>query len=829
MARSLSGTSTKAKSTKAGRANRPSPKASFRPSREDILSYISENPDRAGRREIARAFSLKNDDRIWLKDILRDLEDEGLIETRRKRLARRGTLPSVTVLDIFARDNDGGLLARPAERASEDDTQNPLVAIQIPKGLKGAMPGIGDRVLAKLTPNKDGEGPAYTARVMKIIDRRQEAVLGVLRVLSDGGFRIEPVERRQAELVIEPDFLSGAKAGDLVEVEPFRAARYGLPRGKVLSVVGSMTSEKAVSMIAIHAHEIPHIFPPAVLAEAEAAKPIRIAAGQPPPLTPPHKGEGKRPDRHPSVDDDFERENSAQSPSPLWGGVRGGGKSDATPRASFTREDWRAVPLVTIDPADAKDHDDAVFAEPDTDEKNPGGVIVIVAIADVAAYVRPGSALDREALKRGNSVYFPDRVVPMLPERISNDLCSLRENEDRPALAVRMTFSAEGRKIRHSFHRVMMRSKAKLAYTEAQAAIDGAPNDRTGPILDTILRPLWAAYRVLERGRNARQPLELDLPERKILLKPDGTVDRVIVPERLDAHRLIEEFMIQANVAAAETLEAKRQPLVYRIHDAPSLAKQEALRDFLQTLGLSLARGAQLRPAQFNTILERVEDSDNEALVNEVVLRSQSQAEYSPGNIGHFGLNLHRYAHFTSPIRRYADLIVHRALIHALNFGKDGLTPEEESRLDETAALISASERRAMAAERDTIDRLVAAHLAEHKGESFDSRISGVTKAGLFVRLPQFGADGFIPISTLGDDYYIFDETSHALFGQRSGKGYRLADPVEVKLVEIAPLAGAMRFEMLSDPHPLEGSKRSFHKARRRTHAAPKRSYRGRR
>ncbi|HVW58240.1 MAG TPA: RNB domain-containing ribonuclease, partial [Rhizobiaceae bacterium] len=391
-------------------------------------------------------------------------------------------------------------------------------------------------------------------------------------------------------------------------------------------------------------------------------------------------------------------------------------------------------------------------------------------------------------------------------------------------------FSAEGRKIRHSFHRVMMRSKAKLAYTEAQAAIDGAPNGRTGPILDTILRPLWAAYRILERGRDARQPLELDLPERKILLKPDGTVDRVVVPERLDAHRLIEEFMIQANVAAAETLEAKRQPLVYRIHDAPSLAKQEALRDFLQTLGLSLARGAQLRPAQFNTILERVEDSDNEALVNEVVLRSQSQAEYSPGNIGHFGLNLHRYAHFTSPIRRYADLIVHRALIRALNFGKDGLTPEEETRLDEIAALISASERRAMAAERDTVDRLVAAHLAERKGESFDARISGVTKAGLFVRLPQFGADGFIPISTLGDDYYIFDETSHALFGQRSGKGYRLADPVEVKLVEIAPLAGAMRFEMLSDPHPLEGSKRSFHKARRRTRtAAPKRSYRGRR
>jgi ribonuclease R len=362
----------------------------------------------------------------------------------------------------------------------------------------------------------------------------------------------------------------------------------------------------------------------------------------------------------------------------------------------------------------------------------------------------------------------------------------------------------------------MMRSYAKLAYTQAQAAIDDAPDQKTEPILDTILRPLWDAYKVLHRGRLARQPLELDLPERRILLKPDGTVDSVVVPERLDAHKLIEEFMIQANVAAAETLEAKRQALVYRIHDQPSLAKQEGLREFLQSIGISLARGAQLRPGQFNNILERVAGADNEALVNEVVLRAQSQAEYSPDNIGHFGLNLRRYAHFTSPIRRYADLIVHRALIAALALGNDGLTPGEEARLEEISALISASERRAMAAERDTVDRLVAGYLAERKGDSFDARISGVTKAGLFVRLPQFGADGFIPISTLGDDYYIFDEASHMLRGRRTGRGYRLADAVEVRLVEVAPLAGAMRFEMLSEPRPLEGTGRSFHKAKRR-------------
>jgi ribonuclease R len=485
---------------------------------------------------------------------------------------------------------------------------------------------------------------------------------------------------------------------------------------------------------------------------------------------------------------------------------------------------------VTIDPADAKDHDDAVLATPDPDESNPGGVIATVAIADVAAYVRYGTALDREALKRGNSVYFPDRVVPMLPERISNDLCSLREGQDRPALAVRMVFSAEGRKVRHSFHRVMMKSVAKLAYSQAQAAIDGAPDDKTGPILDTVLRPLWDAYAILKRGRDGRQPLELDLPERKIMLKPDGTVDRVIVPERLDAHKLIEEFMIQANVAAAETLEARKQALVYRVHDAPSLAKQESLREFLQTLGLSLARGAQMRPAQFNGILERVRGADNEGLVNEVVLRSQSQAEYSPGNIGHFGLNLKRYAHFTSPIRRYADLIVHRGLIAALGLGPGGLTQDEEARLEDVSVLISGTERRAMAAERDTVDRLIAAYLAERVDDRFDARISGVTKSGLFVQLPQFGADGFIPVSTLGGDYYIYDEAARSLFGERSNKGYQLADRVEVRLVEVAPMAGAMRFEMLTEPKPLPGSSRSFHKAKGRARASQSRpGSRGRR
>ncbi|NMG39135.1 ribonuclease R [Chelativorans sp. ZYF759] len=758
MARRISGRSKKGH-------DKSGPVASdFRPSREQLLAFINENPDQAGKREIARAFGLKGPDRVWLKDTLRALEDEGLLERKAKKLVRPGGLPHVVVLDIFGRGSDGELLARPSE-TRDDNGPAPLVAIRMPRGAKGRAPGVGERVLAKVFPVEDAQGPAYTARVLKIIDKRRESVLGVVRVIADGSWRLEPVERRQAEYAIDADHRGDASPGDLVEAEPISAGRYGLPRAKVTRALGRMGDEKSASLIAIHAHEIPHIFPESVLEEAETA------AG-----------------------------------------------FDTGPR-----EDWRNLPLITIDPSDARDHDDAVHAEPDEDERNPGGVIVTVAIADVAAYVRPDSAMDREAQKRGNSVYFPDRVVPMLPERISNDLCSLREGEDRPALAVRMVFAADGRKLRHTFHRIVMRSAAKLSYSQAQTAIDGAPDEIAKPHLETVLKPLWEGYRILKRGRESRQPLELDLPERRILLKEDGTVDRVFVPERLDAHKLIEECMIQANVAAAETLEAKRQKLVYRIHDSPSLAKQEALREFLQTIGISLARGAQLRPKAFNAILERVEGTENDVLVNEVVLRSQSQAAYETDNIGHFGLNLHRYAHFTSPIRRYADLIVHRALIAALGLGKGGITQAEEDRMAEVAALISAAERRAMAAERDTVDRLVAAHLSGRIGEVFEGRVAGVTKAGLFVKLPDYAADGFVPVSTLGDDYYIYDEASQALAGERSGRGYRLADPVEIRLAEVVPLAGSMRFEMLTEPKPLPGTKLSFHKAKGKGRVGQKR------
>ena len=753
----------------------------FLPSREEILKYIEENPDRAGKRELAKAFNIKGDARVILKDLLRELADDGLVEKRARKLSRPGSLPSIAVLDITGRDADGGLIARPTEWNEAEFGEAPAVHIRrsrFNKSNNGPTVGVGDRVLAKIFRGKEPEGPEYSARVVKQIAHRSEGVLGVLRKLSNGEWRIEPVDRKQAEVQIGADALAGAKSGDLVEVDLISSRRSGLPQGKVHQVVGSIDSERALSMIAIHEHEIPHIFPESVLKEAEAA-----------------------------------------------------------PAASMdNREDWRDMPLITIDPADAKDHDDAVYAMPDTDPDNEGGQIVVVAIADVAAYIRPGTPLDVEAQKRGNSVYFPDRVVPMLPERISNNLCSLRELEDRPAMAVRMVFTASGHKKSHKFHRIMMRSAAKLSYQQAQAAIDGAPDDKTGPILDTILKPLWAAYAVLKRGRDAREPLELDLPEKKILLTPEGKVDKVIVPDRLDAHKLIEECMIQANVAAAETLEAQRQPLIFRIHDAPALAKQESLREFLRTLDMSLAKGAQLQPSQFNRILAAVEGKDHQELVNQVVLRTQSQAVYDPNNIGHFGLHLRRYAHFTSPIRRYADLIVHRALIKALKLGKDGLTSDEEARLPEIAAFISTTERRAMLAERETVDRLIAHFLASHVGDEYEGRVTGVTRAGLFVSLATYGADGLVPISTLGHEYYLYDEASHSITGERSGKGFRLGDTVTVRLVEALPVAGALRFEMVSEPHPLPMSTQSHHKAtkgmrgkRGRPAGIPRQKKRGRR
>jgi ribonuclease R len=630
--------------------------------------------------------------------------------------------------------------------------------------------GVGDRVLLRIDKDRVDDPVQLQGHVTKILEQQRSRLLGIFRALPDGSGRMVPVDKKQMgrEIAIAAHDTEGARDGDLISVELRRSRGFGLPAGRVKEKLGSLKTERAVSLIAIHAHDIPNVFPREVLAEAETARPPALQG----------------------------------------------------------REDWRRLALVTIDPVDAKDHDDAVHAEPDSDPNNRGGFIVTVAIADVSFCVRPGSALDNEALRRGNSVYFPDRVVPMLPERISNDLCSLKPLEPRGALAVRMIIARDGRKRSHTFHRVLMRSAAKLSYEQAQAAIDGHADDVTGPLLEPILKPLYAAYQCVKRARDDREPLDLDLPERKILLKADGTVDRVVTPQRLDAHRLIEEFMILANVAAAETLEQRASPLIYRVHDEPTMEKIHVLQEVLKTLDINLAKGGALRPSLFNRVLTQVKGHDAEPLVNEVVLRSQAQAEYASENYGHFGLNLRRYAHFTSPIRRYADLIVHRALVRALGLG-DGALPDgqDTEALGEVAAEISMTERRAMKAERETADRLIAHFLADRIGATFSGRVAGVTRAGLFVKLEDTGADGFVPARTLGAEYFQYDESRQAMIGTRSGAMHRLGDVVEVRLVEAAPVAGALRFELLSNESRSETPARKFPlKARGRPHDDAQRS-----
>ncbi|HET7335127.1 MAG TPA: ribonuclease R [Rhizomicrobium sp.] len=704
--------------------------------RAQVLDVLAQNP-RATKRDIARSLGVKGSDRIGLKKLLRELEAEGLIERGEKKrsYAKPGTMPPVAVLEITGQDNDGELLARP--QAWEHDTPPPTIYVSPGKDDAGPALGVGEHILARLTETANG----YDARIIKRLGASVHRVLGVYRTGERGG-RIEPIDRKtRSAFIVDNRDRCDAKNNELVLAEPLSGRASGLPRAKVIERLGDMDAPKSVSLIAIYAHGIPVEFPKAVLDEAEAAKPAPTAG----------------------------------------------------------RTDLRKFPLVTIDPEDARDHDDAVWAAPDDDAKNKGGHVVIVAIADVAHYVTSGSALDDEAYKRGNSAYFPDRVVPMLPERLSADLCSLMENEDRPCLAVRMVFDANGNKRSHEFIRGFMRSAASLTYAQAQAGFDGKParEHKTGTAQTLV--PLWNAYKAVAKARDKRDPLNLDLPERQIAIGPDGKVKSIDFKERLESMKVIEEFMIQANVSAAETLEKAHLPLLYRVHEKPSQEKIFAFSDYLHTISINFAKGQVIKPGTFNRILAQTKDGPFADVMNDVVLRSQSQAVYAPDNIGHFGLNLTRYAHFTSPIRRYADLIVHRALIRAGKLGKDGITDKEISRLAVIAEHITITERRAMAAERDSTDRYVAAFMQERIGAQFEARVTGVTRFGLFVRLADTGAEGLIPVRTIGQEFFRHDERKHALVGERSGIQYALGDYLPVKLLEAAPLTGGLRFELVEE------------------------------
>ena len=726
------------------------------PTRDEILRFVRESPGRVGRREIARAFNIRGNDRALLTDLLRTLEAEGEIEGRRARRRPAGSLPPVTVLEVEGLDPDGALTARP-QRWERDEPPPPIALDPAPSGVP--EPGVGDRVLARLRPAAAG---GYLARPMRVLDAGPRRVVGVFHADGRGGGVIEPAGRRSGrDLAVQAGETAGARTGELVVGETREGRRLGPPDARVVERLGDVDSPGAISLAAIHAHGLPLHFPDRALAEAEALQP-------------------------PALDG---------------------------------RADLRALPLVTIDGADARDFDDAVWAEADPAPDNEGGWRAVVAIADVAHFVRPGSALDRAARERGNSAYFPDRVVPMLPEALSADLCSLRPDVERACLAAHLRIGADGTLRGHRFERALMRSAARLTYDAVQAAADRGGEGLAAPVR-AVLPALYGVYGALRAARARRGTLELELPERAVTLADDGTVARIDFAQRLDSHRLIEELMIAANVAAASALEARHGPCMYRVHDRPDKAKLDTLREFLKSRGLALPRGGAMRGDTFNRILAALDDPRDAGVASLMILRAQAQAAYSPRNIGHFGLGLARYAHFTSPIRRYADLLVHRALIEAYGLGPGGSGRDEADALERLGAHISTTERRAQATERDAMDRYCAAFLADRVGATFHGRIAGVTRFGVFVALDETGAEGLVPGRTLGQVRPRFDARRNTLsVGART---LRLGDPVTVTLSEADPVAGGLAFTLRSahgkaweQPSDQDGGRRGRPRRRR--------------
>ena len=694
------------------------------PSREAVRDFIRRSTGRVGKREVERAFRLGAEHRVALRNLLKDLAGEGAIAPAgHRRFTPPGRLPDSQIVQITGTDPDGDAIARPV--GWEGDGPPPMILMAPERSGEPAL-APGERVVAKLRALGNGK---YEGRTLKRLTDVPGRVLGVFRANAQGG-RIQPTDRRQkAEWMVAAGDVEGAEDGEIVLGVPLPSRTYGLKSARVVSRLGRMGDARSVSLVCIHTHDIPDVFPQPAIDQAEAAGPVPLGS----------------------------------------------------------REDLRALPLVTIDGEDARDFEDAVFAEADGD-----GHRLIVAIADVAHYVPPGSPLDRTGWERGNSVYFPDRVVPMLPEALSNGWCSLRPNEERGCLFVEMRVDGRGRKQSHRFGRGLMRSAARLTYEQVQDAHDRDDS------LGLPVPALYAAFRVLLAARQARGTLDLDLPERKVTLDDEGRVLAIVPRPRLDSHRLIEEFMVLANVAAAEMLEKLHLPCMYRIHAPPSDEKMEALRSFLHGMSISLPPEGQIHSRDLDAVLKQVVDTEAAPLVNEVVLRSQSQAQYSPDNIGHFGLALPRYAHFTSPIRRYADLCVHRALIRGLGAGSDGLADAEASRFEDTAEHITATERRAALAERDAIDRYLAAYMADKTGAEFAARISGVTRFGLFVTLSATGASGLIPLSALPDDFWNHDEATKSLTGRRTRMSFHLAQTLDVRLVEASPVTGGMIFGLAS-------------------------------
>lgn len=713
------------------------------PTKEELLTFIRESSKPPTKRDIAQAFNIHGDDRVVLKDMLRELKKLGeLPGSKRRQIDSKREAAGVVVMEVTGFNSSGALIAQRIDaKTNARDADSTAYELQY----RDEAPLPGDRVLAKI----DLENTQNTRAILiRILPEKLTHILGIFHGVGEHG-TIEPVNRKiKEEFAVLAENTLGAKEGELVYCKlsnadmgkPRRNSRQKMLRPvEVIERIGRMDNPRSASLIAIQNQDIPMEFSPEAIRIAEAAKAPTLTAG---------------------------------------------------------RVDLRDIPLVTIDGADARDFDDAVWAEPDGN-----GWHLVVAIADVAHYVRFGSALDNEAFLRGNSVYFPDRVVPMLPEALSNGLCSLVPNEDRFCLAVHLWINAKGDTTRYEFVRGLMRSKARLTYDQVQAAYDGQTDVVPAEILENTIKPLYGVYHTLNKNRIIRGALELDLPEHKVVIdSATGNVIEISLRERYDSHKLIEECMICANVAAAHAIENADAPGMFRVHEEPDIERITNLRGFLQQMGYAISRQEKLSAHDFNAVLKTVADKPEAHVIHLAILRSQMAAYYHPKNLGHFGLSLEQYCHYTSPIRRYSDLIVHRTLIDVFSMcdqKTDGLVFQQAENLGSIATHISQTERRAMLAEREARERYITNFMSGNIGKEFDAIIAGVNSFGFFAELRENGAQGLVPARNIEGDYWIYDKEHQRLVGRRSGEIFHLGQRVRVVLLEADTLTGSMRFGLV--------------------------------
>ena len=701
---------------------------------DDILHYIESFENGITRHVLARAFDIKGTSRIFLKNTIRDLMELGLIRKSNGKYFKnnKGELVIVEIVEI---NKSGTITGIPTAQLftdkSEKITIEPIEKTR--KFGKSIRLIVGNRALVQV---RKADNKLFGKFIQLIENLDSKRVIGEFRSDNKGAWLVPSDKKIRETYAIAGEFTMNAVNGDIVVANVTINPRTRRIIAEVVEVIGKLSDPSVISLIAIYDNHIPNKFSHEAIKLADTAQPASI------------KG----------------------------------------------REDLRHIPFVTIDGEDARDFDDAVWAEPDLTPGNPGGWHAMVAIADVAHYVLPGDALDVEAKERGNSVYFPDRVVPMLPESLSNGLCSLRPNEDRAAIAVHLNINQSGKTIGFKFVRCLIKSSARMTYNQVQKLKDA--NQLKEPLVS-----LYGVYDSLMNFRHQRGTLELDIPEKYIALNAKGTIESVSLRERFDSHKLIEELMIAANVAAAKLLSQKAVPCMYRIHDKPDLTKIASLKTFLK--GTSIKPPSSLEPNQkeLNKVIEQAKDTKYADVISELVLRSQCQAEYSPNNIGHFGLNLSQYAHFTSPIRRYSDTLVHRGIITAMEFGIDGLNTKHPVDFKAIGQHLGLTERRAAIAERDTKDRMVAAFMVSKVGETFTARISTVTGFGLFAIIDQYAATGLIHISKLKGDYFTFDEDRRRLFGRRGKQSFQMGDMISVKVEGANPLTGSIELSINNQPY----------------------------